>query len=239
MKGTFMKYTEMITSEINSFPELEIIDSKNLYLKKFHIIPEAVFFKVLSRLTQEKSLTRLTSGVYCKPKVTRFGLIDSSEKHIVSYYLGRNHNSGVVLGYHLFNKYRLTTQISKNVEMVSTLCTSNVKNIKNVKVKKINFTLNTRVIKLIELLYVLENYEFIEDLNYNNLISFIKESLNYFDETSLEKVIKNLKPKKRVLASLKEILNYFDVKHSLNKHLSSLSNYNSVDIVRLYELTSG
>ena len=101
-------------------------------------------------------------------------------------------SKGVIIGYRLYNKYRLTTQISKNIEIYSNVNSQTTKQINNIIVHRINLKFNEPTIRLIELLEVLENYTKIEDLNTNNLIRFIKNFVKFYDEKILNKLIESI-----------------------------------------------
>jgi len=106
-----MSYTNTITKHIRKYPVLKIIDASMLYKEKFRDIFEQAYYQVLSRMTKSGELLRLSRSVYCIPKNSRFGTIPPSEENILELNLGLKMNKGVVIGYRLYNKYRLTTQI--------------------------------------------------------------------------------------------------------------------------------
>lgn len=233
-----MRYTDKIINSVKGYPELKIIDTQKLYSEKFTNIPEPTFYKVVSRMTEKGELQRLTKGIYCKSKQGRFGVVLSNEKNILEYYLGEKGNQGVVIGYQLFNKYGLTTQISKVVEAYSRNITPNNKTIKNVKARKVNLKLDSTTIKMIELLEILQEYMNIEDLNKKNFIKYLEETAKYYDEQVINKVLNSMNYKKSTIASLKNVLDYYGVNNNISKYLNGTSKYKALTLEELYDSTS-
>ncbi len=232
-----MSHRTRIMNSVNYYPALKIIDAQKVYNEKFSDIPEPTFFKVVSRMTQEGSLKRISKGIYCKPKLGKYGVIMPSEKNILEYYLGEKGNKGVVIGYQLFNKYGLTTQISKVVTAYSSEITQQNKTVKNIKIQKANLNFDNRTIKMVELLEVLQEYMNIEDLNKKSLLSYLEKSISHYDEKILDKIMKSMNYKKHTIASLKTILDYYNVENSLSKYLNGTSRYNTINMEELHAIT--
>jgi hypothetical protein len=228
----------MVLDSINQFPELKIIDVQQVYKRKFKGVPEQAFYKAISRMAQNGEIERLTKGIYCKPKKGRFGNIVSSEKHILEHYLGENMKTGVVIGYRMYNKYKLTTQVSKSVEVYSNMSEHEIKKIENVEIIKVNVRFDDTTKKMIELLHFLENMNQIEDLSMDNVKIFIENAIVYYNEKTLEKLIKSIGYKKSTLASLKNILDYFNISHTVEKYLNGTSKYKSITMEDIYESAS-
>lgn len=233
-----MSYSSVIMENIRQYPELKLIDAQKMYQEKFKSVPETTFYKAISRLAKNEEIVRLTKGIYCKPKKGRFGTTISNEKDILEYFLGENKNKGVVVGYRLFNKYGLTTQVSKNIELYSSAAIQKERNIRNLTIKKANLRFNTTTIKMVELLEVLQEYKRIEDLNTNKFIQFIEDTVKYYDEKAVERVLKTCSYKKSTIASLRKILDFFNLENDLQKYLNGTSKYNEINMEELYETTS-
>ncbi len=233
-----MSFTQVITETVLKYPELKIIDSQKVYREKFKNVPEQVFFKILSRLEKKGEIKRITKGVYCRPKESRFGLLISGEENIQEYLLGKNKNRGVIIGYKMYSKYGLTTQVSKNVEVYSNVPYQKRKTIRNVVVRKVELEFEPEISKLIELLEVLENYPSIEDLNRTNLFSFLEKSVDNYNDKVLEKILKQINYKKSTLASLKNVLVFFNVSSIVSSYLRETSRYSAINMEDLYEVAS-
>lgn len=232
-----MNYSNMIMEKVNEYPELRLIDAQEIYKEEFQEIPETTFYKVVSRLAKSGEIERVSKGIYCIPKKGRFGTIISNEENIVEYFLGENKNKGMIIGYRLFNKYGLTTQISKNIDLYSSLTIQEKRNIRNVSIKRVNLRFNSTTIKMVELLEVLEGYNNVEDLNTENLIKFIEKLIRHYDDKIIENIIDVIRYKKSTLASLKNILDFYNLENNISNYLNGTSKYKSINMEKLYEST--
>lgn len=232
-----MSYSSLIMESVEKYPELKIIDAQKVYKEKFSAIPEQAFYQTVSRMAKSGEIIRITKGIYCKPRISRFGTIISTENNILEYYLGRNQNEGVVVGYRMYNKYGLTTQISKGVELYSNIVLQEKRQIRNVLILKADLKYDAAAKRMIELLEVLENYKKIEDLNRSNLKEFIKISVEYYEEKILKKILKEIGYKKSTLASLKSVLDSFSIKNTIDNYLNGTSKYDILKMEELYETT--
>jgi len=78
---------------------------------------------------------------------------------------------------------------------------------------------------MIEALEILQNYTQIEDMNNLVFASYLKKvASEYVNETANE-VLKRMKYKKCTIAFLEMILNHYNVKNTLSKHLTGTSRY--------------
>jgi len=143
----------------------------------------------------------------------------------------------MIVGYNLYNKLNLTTQISKKIIIYSSNVDNDIKNIRNIEIKNVNIKYSKEYIKIIEMLEVLQNFYKIEDLNYNAFYNYVKKFSNTYNEKFTDIVLENMNYKKSTISFLKNILNYFEVENNLNQYLSSLSNYKHILMEEIYELT--
>jgi predicted transcriptional regulator of viral defense system len=233
-----LSFTHVITETVLKYPELKIIDSQKVYKEKLENVPEQVFYKTLSRLEKRGQLSRITKGVYCRPKESRFGVVISGEDNILEHFLGKNKNKGVVIGYRMYSRYGLTTQVSKTVEVYSNVPYQKKKVIRNVRARKVELKFEPEIDKLIELLEVLENYRSIEDLNKTNLVSYLEKSVENYNDKVFEKILKQIRYKKSTLASLKKALDYYNVRNIVSSYLRETSSYSAINIEELNEVTS-
>ena len=187
-----MNYSIMIKEKINKYNELEIIDVQQIYINKCKDIPEQTFYNVISRMTKSGEIERLTKGIYCRPRVRRFGRVVSTEKHVLEHYLGEYGKSGVAVGYRMYNKYNLTTQISTVIEVYSNKSEQEKKKVLNVEIKKVNLRFDSSTTKLIELLDFLENINGIEDLNRKNAVLFVEDAIAFYQQKHLKRSIELL-----------------------------------------------
>lgn len=100
-----------------------------------------------------------------------------------------------------------------------------------------NIRFDTASIKMIELLDFLENVNKIEEFNKRHAIRFIEDAVALYNDQLLEKLLIAIGYKKSTLASLKNVLDYYKINHSIGKYLNGLSKYNSMRMEDLYEFT--
>lgn len=223
-----MTISKRVAQKLEDYPELKIIDAEQLYQRHFKGESEFGFYKALSRMAEDKELIRIAKGLYCKPKNGRLGPVISSEKEILEHYVGSKSIQGVIVGYRMYYRYGLTTQISKTIEVYSRLLHQETRKITNIKIKKINLRLNPEMVKLIELLDVLEHYGGIEDLNRGNLKLFLEQAVASYHDQTLHKLVKSIGYKKRTLASLERVLDYYQVANSVGCYLKDTSRYQTI-----------
>lgn len=225
-------YAKYIETVIEQEPENKLLEASALYQRSFGAVPEMTYYKTLERMSKKGSLVHLTKGLYYRPKKSRFGVIPISEKEIVGHYTSGG--QGIVIGYRLYNKKGLTTQISKRVEVLSSAVSEQKKNINNVCVTNSGIALTQDTIPVIETMEILQNYKSIEDISKSALAAYMREfALSYSDAAAVF-VLKNRKYKKSTIAFLERFLNYFGVKNTLHQFLSALSSYAIPEMEEFY-----
>ncbi len=226
----------IIQQIINSFNENELIFASKVYKEKLKdLVNEATYYKTLERMYKAKEINKLSKGIYYKPKITKYGLITPSDKDIISTFT--NDKKGMIISYDMYNYYNLSTQISKNIILLSSNLDSDTKTIRNINIKKINLEFTDKVKQMISLLEVLENFNEIQDINYNYFISLASKIAKEYEESIFEKVNNELKYKKSTISFFHEILNFYNIENNLDKYLSILSKYKHLTMGEIYELT--
>ena len=231
-----MNYSEIVRNELDKYRKNEIIFASKLYKEKLYIknVSETSFYKLLERMYKNKEIEKLSKGIYYFPKTTKFGVVPISDEEIISIFI--KNNEGMVVGYNLYNKLNLTTQISKKITIYSSNVENEIKNIRNIEVKNVNTKYSKEYIKIIEMLEVLQNFYEIQDMNYNVFYNYAKEFSNQYNEKVTNEIIKKMNYKKSTISFLNNILNYFKVENNLNQYLSSLSKYKHILMEEIYEL---
>lgn len=227
------EYTKKIGEYIEKVSENKLIEASSLHHKEFSEIPETAFYKALERFCKNQKLIRLTTGLYYKPKKSRFGQIPISDKEIANHYI--RSGQGVVIGYHLYNEKGLTTQVGKNIEVLSNVVGSQMKTAGNVKIQKASIKFTSETIALVEALEILQNYGKIQDVSTKGLISYMSDFAPMYSDNAATEVLQSRKYKKSTIAFMKEFLDYQKVSNSLGKYLSKLSNYAIPNVKELYE----
>lgn len=216
-------YMRQIEENIINVPENHLILASEFHKKYFNNIPETAYYKSLERLTSLGILQHLTKGVYCRPKTSRFGIVPIPESQITSYFT--RDNRGLVIGYRLFNKYGISTQVGKKSEVLTNAITEEQKKIGNVLLRKIDFKLSPERNKAIEALEILQEFSSVEDSNEPALLSYMKEFARSYSDKEMNFVLKNRKYKKSTIAFMKYLLTSLSTKNSLDNYLSEMTKY--------------
>ncbi|SHJ86468.1 hypothetical protein SAMN02745751_03575 [Dethiosulfatibacter aminovorans DSM 17477] len=230
-----MSYSSEVVNYINRLNRMSVIDMAYLHSTRFENIPDLAYQKIFSRLEKNGELDRIVKGIYYKPEKGMFGNLRMSNKTISEYFIGSNNQYGLYIGYRMFNRLGLTTQISKSIIIYSRRIQQQSKKIGNVTVKKIDIKLSEKRIKLIELLEVLQNYRFIEDLDEKNMYHYLSRIGEFYSYKDMENILGVIKYKKRTIASLRNVLDYLGIENDLARHLNSSSKYGELNMEELYE----
>ena len=109
----------------------ELIFASKLYMQQLSSdVTESAYYKTLERLCKAGELCKIAKGTYYRPKASKYGVVPPSQKEIVSAFT--EPDKGTVVGYSLYNNLKLTTQVSKTVEVFSSALEQQTKNIGNV-----------------------------------------------------------------------------------------------------------
>lgn len=229
-----MKSNFIVKNTISEFKENELFAASKVYREKLSAqISEVAYYKTLQRMCEAGELVKIAKGTYHLPKKSKYGIIPPSEREIVSAFT--ENETGVVVGYNLYNRLNLTTQIPKSVMVMSSSIDGATKTVRNVIVSRVPLTYSKEIKNIVQGLEVLQDFNNIQDLNYPAFIKYAKELAESFDERTFEEVMAAKKYKKSTLSFLREILNYYHVDHDLNKYLSTLSKYKHPSMEEMYE----
>ena len=228
-----MSSRERIETFLQSITENTIIEANVIYDLFADDITEAAFYKTLERLCENGSLAHLARGLYYKPKKSRFGNLPIGEQDIIAHYI--KDQRGLVVGYRLYNRNGLTTQISKQTEVFSNRISGERKTVQNVVIRNISCNLNEERASVIETLEILQNYSKIEDINHKALIAYMEKFACSYSDNEAIYVIEHMKYKKSTIAFLESFLNYLQVRNSLKRFLSSMSVYANPTMEEIYE----
>lgn len=232
-----MNCCNIIKRELNMYQENEIIFASKFYKERLQqiSISETAFYKSLERMHKNKIIYKLGKGIYYFPKFSKFGCVPISKNEIINLYT--KNNSGMIIGYDLYNKLNLSTQVSKKTTIYSSFIDNETKKILNIEIKNIKFNLTNEYIKIIEMLEVLQHFQVIEDINYRSFYNYAKNFASTYNEENVLFILNSITYKKCTISFLHTILNHFNVKNNLNFLLSTLSKYNHMNMETIYELT--
>lgn len=176
----------------------------------------------------------MAKGIYCRPKITKYGTVLPSEREIIKLFTEKN--KGTVVGYSLYNSLNLTTQIAKKHEVYSSSVEQQTKTIGNVFIKQYALEYSVKVTNTIHMLEVLQHYNEIQNLNTQQFINLCEKFKNQYSEEVFEYVIKHIRYSKRTISFLKNILDYYHIANSLDRYLSVFSKYNHPRMETIYEV---
>ena len=230
-----MSYSREVVNYINRTNKMTVIDMVYIHSTRFENVPDMAYQKIFSRLEKNGELKRVAKSIYYRPEKGRFGNLKISNKAIAEYFIGNKNQYGLYVGYRMFNRLGLTTQISKSITIYSTRLQQQSKKIGNITISKIDMKLSEKRVKLIELLEVLQNYGYIEDFDKKKLYQYLSRISEFYDNADMEYILKVMKYKKSTIASLKSVVDYFEIENGLVKHLNSSSKYGELNMEALYE----
>ena len=216
-------------------PENKILTAKQVYKQLPEHFSEQAFYQTLTRLTQKGMLCHLTKGLYYRPRCSRFGVVPLGEQAIVEHYTAGG--QGMVVGYRLYYQLGLTTQISKNVDILSNVLQENKKTVSNVKVSRLDLNFDATICNAIATLEILQNYRNIEDINHRQMAEYMRKFALNYSEDAIQTVLRHRKYKKATIAFLAAFLGYWNTKHTLQKYLSRLSAYAVPQMEEFYAST--
>lgn len=230
-----MNYQLEVRKKIESYPVRELIIASRFLKENLQYVPANSYYKSIERMLRNGELEKVAKGVYCRPKITKFGKISAGEENILNYYIGKENHTGVVVGYRLYNKYGITTQVSKTIKIYSNILDEERKVIKNIEIKKINLSINSKIMRAIEQLEILENQNQIEEIDKKNLVKLHGIITEEYSDEVFTNVIRNMKYKKRTIAYLENILNIRRVGNTLSQFLNMTSKYKIPAVEEFYE----
>jgi len=210
-------------------PEV-IFNAHEVYAEQFFgsQISAPNFYKILERHQKKGDIQRLVKGYYYRPRKTAFGLITLNEEKIIEWMLSKF--KGIEIGYGLYNSKKITTQRARKRKFLISNMRFESSTIGENTFNRINLKLNQKIGSLIEVLDILENIDFLEDVNKHHLDTLFKENLKEYTDQTLEVVMKAMLVKKFVLARLAQVLDHLEVENKVKiNYLSELSNYKLID----------
>lgn len=230
-----MSSSAIIKNVISKYNVNELILASEIFKNELvGKMTEAAYYKALERMCKAGELVKIAKGTYHLPKIGKYGLIPPSEKEIIESFT--ENCKGTVVGYSLYNSLKLTTQISKTINILTANIESETKTIRNIIIHHAQMSYTEDVKNMIHAMEVLQNFSKIQDLNYNYFLDYTKQIAENFSEKAFEQVVENKNYKKSTIAFLQEILNFHGTENKLNMYLSSLSEYKHPKMEELYEI---
>lgn len=230
-----MRNSLIMRNALSHYKENELIFASRLYKEQLsEYMSETAYYKILERMYKSGELAKAAKGIYYIPHISKYGCVPPSDKQIVEAFT--QDETGTVIGYVMYNNLNLTTQVSKNVNVLSSAIEGFSKTVRNVVVKQVQLEYSEEVKNMICGLEVLQNFYEIQDINYSAFIEFSRQIASTYQNEIFELVISKTSYKKSTISFLREILDYYDVPNNLEQHLSSLSVYKHPRMEEIYEI---
>lgn len=223
-----MKVAYKIKSKIGKIPPGKIFSYQDLGILNQEYRAAA---KAISRLVKQKSVKRISTGVFYKPQKTVFGELRPSENEQLRPYLFNGKKRvAYVTGPALFNRLNLTTQVPKNINLASKVKRP-VSKVGNIEVRwvKSYVDVTNRNYFLLEILDALKDFKKIPDLNKQSAIKRIKALITNLkdpDQKRLVKYAQNYPPRTRaLLGALLESINRKEDSSRLKKSINAFTTF--------------
>ena len=174
--------------------------------KHFSMVPYKTLLKILNRLEDEGIISKYSKGLYT---------INADETNkddpIISFYA--NEETGVVVGYALYNRYKITEHQQKPIIIYTNAMETSTKNLGDdytlIHYPVFSFYPATR--KLIEALDILENSDEIIDRDLKQLSIVLAELLQDYENLVFEDLIRNHHYKYSTICTLDRILSDLNI----------------------------
>lgn len=233
-----MNNKEMFLEEFQKVPENTLIMAGKLYREKFASqMSETAYTQMLSRLCKSGAIERISKGIYCRPKKTRFGAVLPSDQEIVEQFTAKN--NGVLVGYGLYNSLGVTTQVPRRLTAYSSASEEQLKQIGNVTIHKYDLNYSEETKAVIRMMELLHHHKDIQDINYAALLRSTEALSKQYSEKAFDAVQRTIGYPKWTVAFLREVLDFYRIPNRLSKHLSALSDYRFPRMDELYKTIQG
>ncbi len=223
-----MNYTKVVKTKILNEKPGSLLYASEFFQNLNAQVSEASFFKILERLVEKEELVKLGKGIYAVPEKTKFGSMAPTEEKIISAFIPNKEN-GCEIGYGMYYKLGLTTQIAKNRYFLSSKLETTQKKVGNLIFIRNEIRFTPETVTMIYLLEVLQNFEQFEDFNASAFKVFVHQAVPAYKDKVLERILSNRSYKKSTLATFKEILETYSVPNDISKYLSVFSKYDIPD----------
>ncbi|MEO5996975.1 MAG: DUF6088 family protein [Chitinophagaceae bacterium] len=239
-----MTITAKVAAQVSKFKDGTTFTYEELQINREEY-PGAA--KAIERLLKKGIVSRVSTGLFYKPRKTAFGTLQPNEQDLLRPYLYENGKRvAYITGLALYNKLGLTTQVPKNIKLTSRdkRIAASVGSLKIRSVKSYT-DITEENYQYLELLDVIKDFKTIPDIDSTTAIQNITGKLKKLGSLKIFKALA-LKYPPRVRAFAGAILqqiapkvNLDDLKTSLNplsqfkfgintKQLSTITNWNII-----------
>ena len=195
-----MMNSELLLQRLyNRYGVNEIIFASQAYREILvNEMKEKAFYKQLDRLCDAEKLQKISKGAYYIPKQSKYGPVPISESSIINTFT--SNNSGMVIGYVMYNRLGLTTQVSKSINVLTSKSITATRTIENIKIKRVTIDFSEQVIAMIQMMEILSNFEDIQDLNCKIFMEYSEKFSQVYSDEIFKQVDSELRYPKWTIA---------------------------------------
>jgi hypothetical protein len=228
--------SQLIKKTIASQPINKVFYASLFYQKHCPHLSEVNYYKVIERMTKQGQIVKLGKGMFFVPG-KNYLAETQNEAGRLKLLLYRK--SYLEIGYGLFNRLGLSTQISKNRYFYVNKLIKPVQKVNQFYfiMKTMNFQ-KDNLVDAIELLEVLQHFQKIQDLSMTALNQYLKKALKRISMESFHYVLTHMRYKKSTIAFLNHLLEtHRRLKNPLGSFLSKVSRYKIPSLGQSFETT--
>ena len=209
-----MKFRDKMIEYFDNIPEGTVVVANAMYEQGFTRMSHDAFFRSIERLCEDGYILRAGKGMYIKTSDGDKNI----EELLLNYFFGDNNDSGMFIGYRLYNKYVIRTRTCE---------------LGNIIVKRPEVDLDFENSKVLEALEILQNYHNIENLDKLKFARYAKQFAGSYNDEAAVNVLLHMKYKKSTIAFMKKILDMYKTQNSLQQFLSYASDYKIPAVQRI------
>lgn len=164
-----------------------LFDAAYEHIRLFKLIPYKTYLKNIERLVNDGKMIRISKGIYAIPDM--FG----NHESVISYYT--DYHGGMVVGDKMYKYLELSDFESKQTIIYTKKITKQSKQLNelNVMLKYVDFYFSDKLIKIVQALECIENFNEIIDINGLKFVELLDEAANQYDDFVFEDIIKVIK----------------------------------------------
>lgn len=224
-----MKFRDKMIEYFDNIPEGTVVVANAMYEQGFTRMSHDAFFRSIERLCEDGYILRAGKGMYIKTSDGDKNI----EELLLNYFFGDNNDSGMFIGYRLYNKYMISSYKGDKIELYSTVIRTRTCELGNIIVKRPEVDLDFENSKVLEALEILQNYHNIENLDKLKFARYAKQFAGSYDDEAAVNVLLHMKYKKSTIAFMKKILDMYKTQNSLQQFLSYASDYKIPAVQRI------
>ena len=194
-----MSQMQIVKNELKKFGVEELIFASALYRKRLEgRVNELTYYKCLERLVEDGTLSKAARGVYYFPYEDQYGRVAIGIGKIAKSLTANE--SGMPVGYALYNKLGLTTQVPFRREYLTSRIDGGKKQIGKCTAYRLDVKFDKPTVDTLSALEVLEHYNEIPALDEGAFMDYSQTVAESFDEKVLAKLLKIRRYKKSTIA---------------------------------------